>query len=945
MKQNFITKLLTAKLTILIVCCLAWNSSLTGQTQSTTCFFVGETLATDQLPTLNIPLAPGSCQLCSVGGPAIPTPALNTPGCASIQDRRAGPVVQRDNTGCTFAEACNSCFGCNIVTTTSVRGPALFASVAPQWTGVVAGNPASCETWIPAAQLRVEKGGTASFRATYQLQIAPAAGGPFTNITTSNGAAYTSGNGVRQDYNFGTGTSGNFNPISLYTPCGNNFIRPTAGWGVSTTFGECVPTFQFYTGGAAVAAIDSTGASDGCGAAGLVCLSGGSFSRVYRSWSFQTGTTTCLLVRGVLPVNIQDLEPPTFVPSCPKGNLVSLNAGPGECEVSWDAPQFMAMDNCPANSTFGAGAALVTGCPSVGRYASVEGLTSGIMFDLRNIGTSAVGIVGLRSWFCHSSPPTTIPDADYQFWIKSTANTGWRTGVVGALAGNGGCNSGANWPLSQWTLAATSATHKAVPNGIRLGDNRITARTWVLNGANQTNTDTFDLRSAQVTSRTVCGRTMNDTAIAPALVLQPGEIRGCLIAGAPGSGNSMWADNFNSCLAQTGNASLAINPTGSNGLYITHNSAAQIGGNFHCASWGYEGDIFTAVGGNMIIPTQYCGQPYAPGCFFPIGCTKLCYRATDAQGNVATCEFNVCVNAYSNPTNALACNDDIQLSLDDNCSITLNADMFLEGGPYKCYDAYRVQARLWSTTGTGGLIDRQPNVPGVQLNGSDIGHELKITIIDTATGNSCWSHATVEDKLPPRLTCAPNITVSCAAGILPAVTGTPQVAENCGGVSLTYRDNATKGNCQLGYAWKIIRTWTAVDGSGNRSTCVQNITVGIGDVFDITVPGNWDNIQNPMLACDQKIDRNKNVTPHMSDFPECVDGYILDSAFWRANPTQPDIYPNRRLPRVLGWNCVDDPNDNKYTHPSPDPTTAAHKTCANCAAKSSCECPHLPPIT
>ncbi|MFN8331441.1 MAG: hypothetical protein U0T81_09525 [Saprospiraceae bacterium] len=57
-----------------------------------------------------------------------------------------------------------------------------------------------------------------------------------------------------------------------------------------------------------------------------------------------------------------------------------------------------------------------------------------------------------------------------------------------------------------------------------------------------------------------------------------------------------------------------------------------------------------------------------------------------------------------------------------------------------------------------------------------------------------------------------------------------------------------------------------------------------------------------MLNCDEKINRTKDVTPHMSDFPECVDGYIPDSAYWRANPNAPDIYPNRRIPRVLGWN-------------------------------------------
>ncbi|MEP7196438.1 MAG: HYR domain-containing protein [Saprospiraceae bacterium] len=903
MKQNLITKLFCTKLAILLVCCLSWNSTVTAQTlpQSGTCFFVGETIVggvntKDTLPAINVGLAPGTCTALVT----VPKPPLNVAGCASIQQNSSGPAVDASEVGCSFTPwGCNTCFGCQVQTTTTVVGPPTFPVPPP-----ATPPPGVCATThvgVPAA-LVVSNNCTATFgAAAYTLQIAANAGGPYTNLAPP----IILGNG-NQVYTL---------PVAgpLYT-VGNNFIRPSTAWG-TTSFGEGKPTFQLKTFGAYVACVDSN-MTPGATLDTFTAV-GGKYYRVFRSIA-----ANCQLVRAVLPINVLDLEPPTFVPACPKGGVVSLNAGPGECEVSWDAPQFMAMDNCPTTGSVSGGGLRIQGCASTGRFASVEGLASGIMFDLRNPGSSSVAVVGLASWFCHSAPPTMVPDANYQFWIKNTANTAWRPGVTGAIAGPGGCQSGAFWPLSQWTLAATTATHKAVPNGIRLGDANISARTWVLFGANATNNDTMDLRSAQVTQRVICGVTMSDTSLGTALILAPGEIRGCLIAGAPGTGNSIWANDFNACGGPNGNATLTINPTGSGGIYITNNNAAQIGGAFNCASFGFSGDIFVAGGSggaNMIVPVQYCGQPYSPGCFFPIGCTKLCYRATDVQGNVATCEFNVCVNAYANPTLALACQNDVQLSLDPNCLITLNPSMFLSGGPYKCYNNYVVEARLWSTTGTGGLIDRLPGTPGVQLNGSDIGHELKITVRDPATGNSCWSHATVEDKIAPRLTCPPNITVACAAGTSPSVTGTPTVVENCSGYSLTYRDNASQGSCPLGYSQRVIRTWTAVDASNNKATCVQLITVGIGDIFDVTVPPNWDNIQNPMLACNQKIDRNKDVSPHMADYPECVDGYLLDSVFWRANPLQPNIYPNRRIPRILGWNCIDDVTDPKFGHPASDP--------------------------
>ncbi|MFN8333145.1 MAG: hypothetical protein U0T81_18350 [Saprospiraceae bacterium] len=56
------------------------------------------------------------------------------------------------------------------------------------------------------------------------------------------------------------------------------------------------------------------------------------------------------------------------------------------------------------------------------------------------------------------------------------------------------------------------------------------------------------------------------------------------------------------------------------------------------------------------------------------------------------------------------------------------------------------------------------------------------------------------------------------------------------------------------------------------------------DMFDVEVPRNYDNIDlSPALRCEEKVNRNKDVSPHMSDYPECVDGYILDSVYRRAN--------------------------------------------------------------
>ncbi|MBK7469132.1 MAG: HYR domain-containing protein [Saprospiraceae bacterium] len=160
-------------------------------------------------------------------------------------------------------------------------------------------------------------------------------------------------------------------------------------------------------------------------------------------------------------------------------------------------------------------------------------------------------------------------------------------------------------------------------------------------------------------------------------------------------------------------------------------------------------------------PTISVLPPYTLGQFLPIGIHNVCYQVSDAAGNTATCCSQINVIEFSGYIRELACNDEIQVSLDDSCKATITADMILEGGPYKCYDKYIVELRDWSTN---VLIDRCTNQFGAQITCSDIGREIKVIIIDPETGNKCWGKAR-EDKLAPRMTCLPDTCVPCNSSI------------------------------------------------------------------------------------------------------------------------------------------------------------------------------------
>ncbi|MCA0239181.1 MAG: proprotein convertase P-domain-containing protein, partial [Bacteroidetes bacterium] len=135
----------------------------------------------------------------------------------------------------------------------------------------------------------------------------------------------------------------------------------------------------------------------------------------------------------------------------------------------------------------------------------------------------------------------------------------------------------------------------------------------------------------------------------------------------------------------------------------------------------------------------------APGNYsFPIS-------ITDAAGNgPVTCTVNVTVNPYPTPITSLICNDLVTVSLDESCTLEVNADQVLEGGPYHCYDDYIVEIDRTLPLGNG------PWVPAV-LGPGDVHKTYAVRVTDDTNGNDvadanevkCWGNIAIEDKLPP----------------------------------------------------------------------------------------------------------------------------------------------------------------------------------------------------
>ena len=146
--------------------------------------------------------------------------------------------------------------------------------------------------------------------------------------------------------------------------------------------------------------------------------------------------------------------------------------------------------------------------------------------------------------------------------------------------------------------------------------------------------------------------------------------------------------------------------------------------------------------------TQNYDEQFAQGVY------NLGYLATDASGNSTSCLFNLVVNGPTGVISSIACNDLVNVSVDDQCLADVKADQILQGGPYGCYDNYIVE------------VYNQQNQPIGNLLGSQyVGQTLTVKVTGP-NSNACWGMVKIEDKAPAVLECEPIYT-TCKGALTP----------------------------------------------------------------------------------------------------------------------------------------------------------------------------------
>ena len=171
---------------------------------------------------------------------------------------------------------------------------------------------------------------------------------------------------------------------------------------------------------------------------------------------------------------------------------------------------------------------------------------------------------------------------------------------------------------------------------------------------------------------------------------------------------------------------LSNNANASNFSWTLVNADPGFGGSFNNPF--AQNPIFTGSINNNIVAN---GQS---------GTVTLQVSFTNEDGCMATDQIDI---PLIRGIGALSCNDQINISLDEDCETIVLPDQVLEGS-FGAYDMFEV------------VISDGFMTIGNSVNDSHINRVLTVRVIDQCTNNFCWGTLTVEDKTAPVLDCTVN---------------------------------------------------------------------------------------------------------------------------------------------------------------------------------------------
>ena len=205
---------------------------------------------------------------------------------------------------------------------------------------------------------------------------------------------------------------------------------------------------------------------------------------------------------------------------------------------------------------------------------------------------------------------------------------------------------------------------------------------------------------------------------------------------------------------------------------------------------------------------------------------------------------------------SLACNNNLNISTNDECRAEICLDIVLESefedftdSDYTIFIFDENDNTIATVAGDDCFI----------VGDSYVDQRLKVSVRLDECGASCWGWVNIEDKVGPRFQgCLdgsfPPVVLDCEA-YLDLNLPMPGLAGDCGStVTPTYVDEVIESSCESEISSIMTRTWIAEDAKGNISICTQEISVQRFDITDVVFPPDFIHVLEADEPCDRYID-------------------------------------------------------------------------------------------
>jgi hypothetical protein len=292
----------------------------------------------------------------------------------------------------------------------------------------------------------------------------------------------------------------------------------------------------------------------------------------------------------------------------------------------------------------------------------------------------------------------------------------------------------------------------------------------------------------------------------------------------------------------------------------------------------------------------------------PVGKIRVRYRLEDACGNF-TLKFVELTIIDKTPPDVVC----VQFTV-VTLSTTGNASIFSKSLDNKSHDnCSRITfdaRRMTASCGNSnvGWTDE------IKFCCEDVAKDILVSLRVTdeyGNSNTCMVIVRVQDKIDPKITCPPDITINCGQSFNNfALVGTATAIDNCANPVISRKDSLAINQCGVG---TVRRRWYATDAGGRVDSCTQFITIrGLP-------PLTYDDIAWNVIR-DTTIDGciNTSLDPKVTGEPKWKqDSCRLIAANWKDNVfTAVDgaCYKILRTWSIIDWCNYSEQNPNQYKY-------------------------------